>query len=334
MGLFEESQKKIESELIKKEDILLVVNEIDIFGLVIENPKVGKRILSPLRIEKDPSFLIARSKQTGSLYFIDFSTGEKGSCFDFIMSYYSLSFTNAILFIADRFNIKKSNVNTNEITKKRLEKNEKETKNIEIRLEYMKNEDFSYFYQFGISNETLRRHKVKCISEIYFNEDRKFIFTNKFPIFSYEINDKFRIYRPNNKRDDFKWFGTLNYKCVFGLLELKGLSNTLIITKSKKDVMVLEEYGYESIAPSSENVLIEKNVMVSMFLKYKYHYILFDNDCAGIEASKKYVDYCLDLSKKFILIPIFVPEEYAKDISDLNKKNKILTKQFLIDNIK
>jgi DNA primase len=99
-----------------------------------------------------------------------------------------------------------------------------------------------------------------------------------------------------------------------GLDQLKYESNLLIITKSKKDVMVYDLLGYESVAPHSE--ALSKWEMHLPHLQNNYDQILinFDNDEAGYIASESVIN------KYSNLIPLFIPiESNQKDISDYIK---------------
>jgi hypothetical protein len=56
---------------------------------------------------------------------------------------------------------------------------------------------------------------------------------------------------------------------IHGSTGLTYTSDTLIITKSLKDVMVLNELGYEAISPMAENVIISEELINSYKEKYK-----------------------------------------------------------------
>ena len=71
----------------------------------------------------------------------------------------------------------------------------------------------------------------------------------------------------------------------------------LKITSSLKDIMCLDEFGYnvELIAPDSENTMIKPHIIENLKNKYKKVITLFDNDTAGKNAIDKYKElYNLD----------------------------------------
>jgi len=93
------------------------------------------------------------------------------------------------------------------------------------------------------------------------------------------------------------------------------MSDTLIITKSLKDVMTLKEMEIESIAPQSELSTIPSAIIKKIQEHYKHIYILYDNDKTGIYGSNNLAK-TIPHSKE-IMVPI---NTQAKDISDLVKK--------------
>ena len=110
-------------------------------------------------------------------------------------------------------------------------------------------------------------------------------------------------------------------KIVMGFHQLKYEQDTLIITKSKKDVMVLHEAGFESVAARSENVVIPTPFLNYFDTKYKRKIILFDND--GKEQSSIYWD-------NKIYIPL---DSGCKDISDFSLKYGINAAKELINHL-
>jgi DNA primase len=96
-------------------------------------------------------------------------------------------------------------------------------------------------------------------------------------------------------------------------------SDILIITKSLKDVMVLNELGYEAVSPMAENVIISEELINSYKEKYKSIVIFYDNDgefYPGKGKSGKGKQAALHAAKKYSLPMIFLGDGEEKDISD------------------
>jgi DNA primase len=86
---------------------------------------------------------------------------------------------------------------------------------------------------------------------------------------------------------------------------------TLVITKSLKDCMLLYELGIPAIAPCSENLFVSQKQFEKLKNKFKNIFLFYDNDQAGISNMNK-------IRKQFPgLIVTFIPRHLeAKDISD------------------
>lgn len=91
-----------------------------------------------------------------------------------------------------------------------------------------------------------------------------------------------------------------------------------------KDVMLLRELGYDSMAIHGENHKFNED-FIRHIKKYRTNIIsLYDRDNAGILGAKY-------LWKNYKIKPYFIPKKYnTKDISDLYKeKGKEIVEEFL-----
>ena len=79
-----------------------------------------------------------------------------------------------------------------------------------------------------------------------------------------------------------------------------------------KDVMCLHEFGFNALAPNSENIIITKAQYNRLDVRFTNKFCLFDNDLAGVKGAKKY-------KREFGIKCIFIKRKYAKDMSDLYK---------------
>ena len=73
-----------------------------------------------------------------------------------------------------------------------------------------------------------------------------------------------------------------------GVRVLPKSGDHLIITKSMKDVMCLHEFGFNALAPNSENIIITKAQYNRLDVRFTNKFCLFDNDLAGVKGAKKY----------------------------------------------
>lgn len=86
----------------------------------------------------------------------------------------------------------------------------------------------------------------------------------------------------------------------------------LVITKSMKDCMVLYELGIPAIAPCSETTFISDSQYRKLKERFDNIVILWDNDLTGIKFANKF-------RKQYDIIPLWLPRDTHKDISDYYK---------------
>ena len=71
-----------------------------------------------------------------------------------------------------------------------------------------------------------------------------------------------------------------------GIEQLPECGDTLFITKSLKDVMVLRKLQFDAIAPQSENTAIPLDTIVKLKHSWSNIVIYYDNDIPGVAAAK------------------------------------------------
>ena len=182
-------------------------------------------------------------------------------------------------------------------------------------------EGLNYWQQFGITKQTLNYFKVFEVDKFYIDGRLGGWKTSGKPIFVFEIYDKDKIYRPNNKQ---RFLTNCTTEYIQGWEQLDYNKDTVIITKSMKDVMYLYQLGYTAVAPNGEGHKIVQKALKILKENFKYIIVLYDFDKAGICGTKK----ILKENKEFGFM--FTSDKHAKDISDyhlLHGKHK--TKELL-----
>jgi hypothetical protein len=104
-----------------------------------------------------------------------------------------------------------------------------------------------------------------------------------------------------------------------GWTQLPKTADTLIITKSLKDVMCLYEVAkLPAIAMQSENVLPKRHVFEQLSSRFGTIELLYDND---FDKKPNWGRIFADkFAKEYGLIDSFIPDKYqSKDFSDLVK---------------
>jgi 5S rRNA maturation endonuclease (ribonuclease M5) len=222
--------------------------------------------------------------------FKDFSTGRGGNKADLVRLLFNLDYPAATRKMIDDYN--------NFI---------KQGGNIDIdfkpapkwKIDFIKYKTWSvsdrkYWLNYRIGKTMLETYNVKPIDyfTISIEENGEFRSLRVGAGLCYGYLDKqgevYKIYQPRSK--SHKFHKVKDY--IQGIDQLKYNQPYLIICSSLKDAMCLKGMGYniEVIAPDSENTIIKPHIISLLKKKYKKIITLFDNDQAGKQAIKRYMD--------------------------------------------
>jgi hypothetical protein len=298
------------------EEILKRTSEWDLWQYYIPGVILKRKFKSPLRKDETPSVALFVS-HSGALLLKDFATGITMNIWSFLQARYGLNFREALVTVNNDFNLKlmakpRMARPTMEIFGVVTQEKVSYTEGCSIRI---KKRDWNvtdqiYWAQYGLTTEFLDTRMVKPLQNYWINEDLVYWYSEKNPAYSYEFGyAKRKIYSPYSKK--FKFLTNAGDSILQGIDYLPQEADTLIITKAYKDVLVLQNLGYNSVAPQSESMRIPEKFMQNLKVRFDRIYLLYDNDATGMKFSKKLCD-------EHGLIPIFVPEP-TKDISDFRK---------------
>jgi hypothetical protein len=308
-------------------DVYKYVDHYDLFRHYLGEFTLGRTMLSPLLKESRPSFAVFAVKN--GLRFKDFRLGG-GDIIEFIKLRDNVDLQTAINTIVydaglgDKFNINFSYpVKPLVVYNKKIEVS-RTTVNVKRRP--WNQLDIDFWDSYGISKDTLLQYRVSPIKYIFLNN--KIIVADKYAYCFVEQKDgldTFTIYQPFNKRN--KWFKSHDASVFYGWSQLPETGETLIITKSMKDVMTIAEIiKLPTIAMQSESTIPKQHIIDELQNRFKNVYILYDNDYDNINKDK--ANYGREFGKKladeFNLIQIEIPDDCAikfdaKDVSDLAK---------------
>ena len=307
--MYSRKQAKL-PETITLDWILSKVTEYDIYAKYIGEFKIGLIYNSPFRKDKNPSFGIYYSKRTGQLLFKDHGTSDCGNVIKFVQLYTGkTNYSDILKDIVDRLNI----TNDTKLTSTKQYKPPEETVIGVVRQDFTET-DKSYWLQFNIDIDTLKKFNVSSIKYYLCNGIVKGIYKDTNPMYAYKVYNNFKIYRPLGDKYT-KWRNNLTEYDIQGYEQLPQKGDTLVITKSMKDVMCLYKMGIPAVSPSSESTFLPTSVLNELKKRFKRILILFDRDVAGIKYLRK-------ISQKTGLEPMLIHKKFkAKDISDAIKLN-------------
>lgn len=321
--IYDTTNIKDNVEPITLDYILSKVSEYDIYQAYIGNFKVGMIYNSPFRKDKNPSFGCYYSRTTKQLMFKDHGTGDCGNVVKFVSLLTGLTnYSDILNNIVNKLKI----TNDMQLGSSKQYIPSKETVIGVIRQNFT-DIDINYWAQFHISLSTLKKFNVDSIKYYLNNGIVKGIYKDNNPMYAYKVYNHFKIYRPLADKYT-KWRSNLNINDVQGFKQLPKTGDTLIITKSLKDVMCLYEMGINAVSPNSESSWLPDKALESILKRFKTVLICFDRDVAGIKNMRK-------LSFKTGLNCIIMPKRFsAKDISDAIKVNGFdVVKKYIYEEI-
>ena len=292
------------------------------------------RINNPLRNDKNPSlgFIYVSVRNKNKLYAKDFANPfYVGDCYYFVGIVLGLhcniprDFVNICKNIiqnhktgnirvtakSEPIKIKQHNITTIDVEKRTFDKY-----------------DLAYWNTYGITKNLLIKEDVFPVNKFWINnvlQDYYYEITN--PCYAYYLGynntDLWEVYRPlESKYNKFRTNNTNDLKELYKI----SSKNNLIITKSKKDLMLLKRLLLDTgiidtdVLYMSEGNKLKTSTKIYINQHYKNVFINFDIDITGINTMKlfnKLYGYSL-----FPFIPSNIPDisNYPKDISDFCKK--------------
>lgn len=318
-----------EPEKLSKQSILDKITEEDIMRHYLGfDFQVGRPYSSPFREDKNPSFALYYTKDRG-LRFKDFN-GLQGTCFDLVMNLYGATFVETLNIINTDLGLNIGKVKATGATRKIISSYKPEVierkRLIQIKPQHWTKVDAKYWKQFGITSKILKRFNVYSAKFVFLDKQLILQYMDYSPIYAYKFNGRTKIYRPLADKTQFKWMSNVQHEDLQGLEQLEYKSDTLIITKSLKDVMCLYMLGYEAVAPQSENTRTQFDLLKELIPKYEKIIILYDNDEAGMLGAKTLEEFLNEDKVK----SVFIKDPNTKDISDYIETYGVNCGQLLI----
>lgn len=323
--------------------ILNSVREIDILSHYLGISKVPCVINSPLRIDKNPSFGIWWG-DNDKIFFTDFATKDRGDIYTLFERKWGLSYSEVLQRIFQDLPKIASTIDRKPIISSRNSKNRKvytQDTNLQCKVRMWKSYDLEYWETYGISKEWLIFGEVYPISHIIITKkgNQYIIPADKFAYAYVERKDgkvSLKLYQPFSIKH--KW-SNKHDSSVWDLWEkLPQSGEFLIITSSRKDALcVWENTNIPAVSLQAESYLPKKHVMEELKDRFKYIFVLYDNDFSGKKNWGRIAGNTM--AKEFNLRQIEIPDEYkSKDPSDLCKNYgrqtvKLVIPQLIEDSI-
>ena len=306
--------------------ILGKVTQYEIFCYYLGYAFIPNRVFnSPFRKDNKPSFGIFHADATTLLYKDLGNPNYVGDCFNFVaqMSSPELTYQEALFKVYKDLLLGRIR-NTN-IKLPVIYSGGKETR-LRKQIKYVPVEVLSplhkkYWEDIGILESDWNFFKLAAADEVYVDDILSWTSSIDNPIFIYKTFSRIKGYRPLEHFSTRKWISNTSRYDIQGWEQLPefNTADTLIITKSMKDVMTLRKLGYLAIAPSSESVLIPPEAMkiLKRDFGFRYFIVMYDRDDGGMKGARKMmVRYRGEYNMNFV----FLPKGLPKDVSQIRRE--------------
>lgn len=240
---------------------------------------LNTRYTNPFRVDRKPGCNFQVGYKRKGYVFADFAVRKFYDIFQIVSLTLGLDYRAAILHLLEDEELYQG------VSK--VAQSEKRTEVKQCRYALFNNFASDYFYAGGITQETLEFFDASCAK--YFEIDGEmqcWVDTN--PLFLYRFDNTFlQCYRPLTKAKN-KFRTNVNNGQLLNLNRLSYYpKDTLIITKSYKDIMVLHECGYPAVMTVGEATKPDRNIMDWLYLEYRDIVVIYDNDVVGKQSSEE-----------------------------------------------
>lgn len=297
-------------------------------GKLIWEQELGKlptkAINSPIRQDRNPSFTVFKS-DIGLWIYKDFSTGDSGNIFTFLMKKYGITYKQALEKVKNNTNLSPLN----------LKNYIKSTKKEEIQIDFIdcpfEERHKLYWNKYKLDEEFLRENNVFAVSHWGFNGNLRKVQQSRI-VFAYWAKDInkvkiLQIGKDVTKAD--KWKNTVPNSYLWNFPEEH--CNQLWVVKSLKDALCLKKhFSFCTTATQNEDAAILRPNMPKILSVCSDIVLCFGADDMAVKN-------CKIIQKEFNTKYFNTPKYYLKygavDVADViaqygvGKVEKLLKKK-------
>lgn len=272
---------------------------------------------SPLRVDNKPSFAIYQHDD-GSIYYMDYATGEKGSLYSLLCSLWHSSFLDVISKIVGGFDQQKIECSQQQLRKQTGKIIARNQVALQCKVREWQSYDIDYWQSYGISLQWLKYAEVYPIShKIVIKDDKKYTFgADKYAYCFVERKEgkvTLKVYQPFNTKG-FKWSNKHDRSVISLWTKVPEKGKRICICSSLKDALCLwANTGIPAISVQGEGYSMSETAVNELKKRFEKIYVLFDNDEPGLKDGEK-----LSHETGFINV-VLPPFKGGKDISDYYK---------------
>lgn len=319
---------------ITKEYILNRVSQEQIFEYYLKVPvQTKKHFRSPLREDANPTCSFKWFNDT--LLFRDWSEDKPKNCFQVVMDLYYCDYFEALDHIYSDIIEGKTTFSAINKTKPKIQETKTKKSRISIKLAPYKTQDLRYMSQYGITKQILQHFSCHSVSRVWVNGLLVWIENDEDPCLAYYLgkskdgDQRFKIYFYKRKENRF----ICNTNRINGWREIPETGDTLVITKSMKDVMALHSLNVDAIAMQNEVTIPYDYIIEELKSRFDRIISFYDFDYTGVVNANK-LKRLYNIPYVFLTNGKYNTKNYeAKDISDyIQSKGTQAARSFLKEN--
>ncbi len=257
---------------------------------------LGRSFPSKLRKDGNASagFYIGKS---GKIMYHDFKTNEHFNCFQYVGRLLRINFNETLQRIVQDFGVVGGNPSklAQHIIDAGIVFDRETKKDTKIQFSPGKwtEKQLKYWDQYALSQDDLTRENVFPVTRLFVNKTE---LKNLDELcFAYVVYTKFKdtanpyikIYSPYSK--SMKWLSNVPLTVPFGIDSLKYGTDHVIVTKAKKDMMVLRKLFPSVIGTQNESTsAVPDSLVRHLCHNFPRRTIIWDSDETGVENCKKF----------------------------------------------
>lgn len=307
-------------------DIVKQIGDYRIYDRYVSGLVINKAMLSPFRRERRPSFHV-KVTSDGRYRHIDYGDDNyRGGSVSLVMQLFNLTYPQALRKIVQDFE-QGGSISIPQKPEKPHVHKPKETCVITAEVRPYTILDLEYWASYGITEHDLKKEKIYSV--LSFTMNGKDMYQKPTELcFGYKFDKGWKIYFP--ERTDFKWFSSVPNTEIEGWGNVKHF-NRLIITKSRKDRLVLSKLYDNVVNGQNESGSLLDNEYHHLFEHFKEVWVFFDSDDPGVKACKRLTEQkgwkYINTPKNLIPLGIKDPAGWVKEQGYEPLKQFMLTKK-------
>jgi len=313
---------------ITKQELFSILSQEEIFSKYLGiSISFNKKVINPLRGDRFPT--VSFKWFGDSLLMSDHSGWFTGDCVSLVMKINYCSYQDALQIIYRDFNLnefKRTIVNFIKTPKVQ------EVQVFRTYTQKLTESDLKWWNEYKVSPEGLKKYHVSRLREAHVGK-YNYYYNSSDPAFHYKVYDlegnfKEKMYYYN--RTEYRFMSNMEKNSWFvqGFAQLPENSNYLVITKSLKDVICMNEFNIPAIALHSESTMLYQPVLDNLKSRFENIVINMDYDYAGIKMMNKYK------RQGFRNLVYFKDLINVKDFADFCKVHNVETIKNYIKNLK